>query len=175
MGSVNQDIEEVNDDVSDISWLDWPALVLFFNLMFLVGLQFVSRYVFNDSIAWTEEIARYSLIAVGFFGAVSCAKRESHISLTFAYRYFPSVVIKPLVSLVGICNLSFFAFLALSAVEMADRTQFQSMVSLNLPKSLVHYGVAIASVAVATVTIRSLLRNWSQDRSVFIDKYKNKV
>lgn len=175
MGSVNQGAEEVNGDISDVSWLDWPALILFFILMFLVGLQFISRYIFNDSIAWTEEIARYLLITVGFFGAISCARRESHIALTFAYRYLPSVAIKPLILFVCACNFSFFVFLASSAVEMAERTQFQSMVSLDLPKSIVHYGVAIACSIVVIVTILSFKRTWSTNSAVLVENYKSKV
>ena len=38
---------------------DWLAIVIFWGLSFIVFLQFFTRYVMNDSLAWTEEIARY--------------------------------------------------------------------------------------------------------------------
>ena len=37
---------------------DWVAFVIFWSLAFIVFLQFFTRYVLNDSLAWTEEIAR---------------------------------------------------------------------------------------------------------------------
>ena len=37
---------------------DWLAFVIFWSLAFIVFLQFFTRYVLNDSLAWTEEIMR---------------------------------------------------------------------------------------------------------------------
>ena len=37
---------------------DWLALALFWLMCAVVFLQFFTRYVLNDSFAWTEEIAR---------------------------------------------------------------------------------------------------------------------
>jgi TRAP-type C4-dicarboxylate transport system permease small subunit len=41
---------------------DWLAFAIFWALAAIVFLQFFTRYVLNDSVAWTEEIARYGLI-----------------------------------------------------------------------------------------------------------------
>ena len=43
----------------------WVALGFFWLLGLTVFYQFFTRYVMNDSAAWTEEIARYLLIGVG--------------------------------------------------------------------------------------------------------------
>src|SRR4051794_3520866 len=60
---------------------DWIALVLFWGLAFIVFLQFFTRYVLNDSLAWTEEIARYALIWVVFIGGVMVTRRNTHIAV----------------------------------------------------------------------------------------------
>src|SRR5512146_2969022 len=58
---------------------DGLAFVLFWSLAFIVFLQFFTRYVLNDSLAWTEEIARYALMWVVFIGGAMVTRRNSHI------------------------------------------------------------------------------------------------
>ena len=43
----------------------------------------------NDSLAWTEEIARYLLISTGFIGSIMAVRKNTHIMVEFLYRYIP--------------------------------------------------------------------------------------
>ena len=69
-----------------VHWIDIPALLLFVVLAGVVLLQFVSRYILNDSVAWTEEIARYLLIAVAYAGSITALRKGEHIFLEVIYR-----------------------------------------------------------------------------------------
>ena len=60
---------------------DWLAFVIFWALAFIVFLQFFTRYVLNDSLAWTEEIARYGLMWVVFIGGAMVTRRNTHIAV----------------------------------------------------------------------------------------------
>ena len=55
-------------DLSNTIAEAWLALLFFWALGLTVLYQFITRYVFTDSAAWTEEIARYLLIATVFVG-----------------------------------------------------------------------------------------------------------
>src|SRR5205823_11646107 len=58
---------------------DWLAFLVFWSLAFIVFLQFFTRYVLNDSLAWTEEIARYGLMWLTFIGGAVVTRKNSHI------------------------------------------------------------------------------------------------
>src|SRR5947209_19120201 len=60
---------------------DWLAFVIFWSLAFIVFLQFFTRYVLNDSLSWTEEIARYGLMWIVFIGGIMVTWRNSHIAV----------------------------------------------------------------------------------------------
>src|ERR1700704_2883082 len=59
---------------------DWIAFVLFWALAIIVFLQFFTRYIMNDSLAWTEEIARYGLMWLAFIGGAVVTRKKTHIA-----------------------------------------------------------------------------------------------
>ena len=152
------EMDEVTDDISDVRAYDIPVLIIFVLLFFIVALQFFTRYVLNDSLGWTEEIARYFLILLGFVGSITCVRKGSHIYLEFFYRYLPSRLIKPLSAAVEGVVLGFFAYAGYLGFQLAERTQAQRMVSIDLPKGLIYYTVAAACLAMAVFAAVRLYR-----------------
>ena len=159
------EIEEVTDDISDFRWFDVPILIIFWVLFGIVALQFFTRYVLNDSLGWTEEIARYFLIFLGFVGSVGCVRKGKHIFLEFFYRYLSAKSVKVIVLLVEVLVGGFFTYLGWLCYVLASETT-QNMVSVNLPKNIVYYIVTIAcfvSVVFAVFNIVKYIKTSAQD------------
>ena len=145
-----------------IHWIDIPALVLFIALAGVVLLQFLSRYVLNDSVAWTEEIARYLLIGVAYAGSLTALRKGEHIFLEVIYRRVSAGSVKALAILVELVTVAFHVVLTLLAAGLAIEAD-RRMISVDLPKSIVYGFVAIALLGTAIVAVRRLIFRAGQD------------
>jgi TRAP-type C4-dicarboxylate transport system permease small subunit len=122
---------------------DWLAFAVFWALAAIVFLQFFTRYVLNDSLAWTEEIARYGLIWVTFIGGAVVVRKNTHIAVEVLLHFLPPGSARVLLALVDIFKLLFIGLLAYFSLTIAERMQWQRMVIVELPMSVVYAGVAI--------------------------------
>lgn len=136
----------------------WVALGFFWLLGGVVFYQFFTRYVINDSAAWTEEIARYLLIAVVFTGATIGVIKNNHIQVDFFYRYMPVRMGRVVATAVDVVRIAFFAATVVLTVLMMLRLGSNSrMTMIDLPMNWV-YGVCLAGFAAMTVRAVLVMR-----------------
>src|SRR3954465_1614559 len=113
---------------------DWLAFVLFWCLAFIVFLQFFTRYVLNDSLAWTEEIARYGLMSLAFIGGAVVTRKKAHIAVELVSNLMgPGPMRAALLALVDFITLGFLGLLAYFSVTIIERMHTQTMTVFELP------------------------------------------
>ena len=161
-------VEDEPIDLSGHNAFDAPVLVVFWALAGVVFLQFFTRYVLNDSLGWTEEIARFLLIVVTFLGGVMVARRQTHIAVELLYRYLPRPVRRALQTLIDVGSAVFFAALAWWCVQLAGRT-LQMMVSIDVPKAWLYWFVAGCFALMAAIQAWATWRHWRTGTSRLID------
>ncbi|MEY2686875.1 MAG: hypothetical protein RL375_1073 [Pseudomonadota bacterium] len=135
----------------------WAALALFWALGATVFYQFVTRYVFNNSAAWTEEIARYLLIGTVFVGAAIGVARNNHIQVDLLYRYLPRGVSRGLSLLVDVTRLAFFGAMSWFTLQMMKKMDSYQMTIVDLPMNIV-YGVCLFGFVAMTVRSALVMR-----------------
>lgn len=146
----NEMLEDVEVDFSDYSFEDYVSLVIFWVLAVVVFAQFFSRYVLNDSIAWTEEIARYLLVAVAFAGAPIAVRKNTHIQVEFFYRFINRPTGRFLSIFVDIIRIVFFAYGSWISFKILKIMHHQYMTSIRWPMSYL-YGLVLAGFALMTI------------------------
>ncbi|PAU79501.1 TRAP transporter small permease [Halomonas salipaludis] len=151
--------DDDNFRFADHSVEDYITLVVFWALIFVVFLQFFTRYVLGDSTTWTEEIARYLLILVGFIGSVMAVRKGSHIMVEFFYHYMPSWLVRILNILVDLGCVLFFMTLAWITYQLAGRTGGM-MISVDVPKSVLYYAVCGAFVMMALRGVQRMVKHY---------------
>jgi TRAP-type C4-dicarboxylate transport system permease small subunit len=152
-------------DLSVYRWEDWVTLVVFWLLAYTVFYQFFTRYVLDDSAAWTEEIARYLLIIVTFLGGSMAVRRNTHIHVEFLYRFLPAPVGRVLSTVVDLIRLGFLGYATWLAVDLVPRMNNLGMTVVDLPMSYVYgfvaAGFAMMTFRAAQVSLRHWKRGWS--------------
>ncbi|MBD2745472.1 TRAP transporter small permease [Microvirga sp. BT688] len=146
--------EEAHVDLSDRRWSDVLVFGIFWILFGIVFLQFFTRYVLNNSLGWTEEIARYFLILITFVGSVTAMRKGSHIAVEALLIYVPREARHwTLVAVDGLVAL-FCGAMAWYAYQLGALAPGY-MVSIDIPKSYLYWAV---SAALAGVTVHAALR-----------------
>src|SRR3954469_11041368 len=98
-------IQDAVVDLSHYPFEAWIAFGFFWLLALNVFYQFFTRYVLNDSAAWTEEIARYLLIATVFIGATIGVIKNNHIQVDFFYRFMPARMARAIATSVDVLRV----------------------------------------------------------------------
>jgi TRAP-type C4-dicarboxylate transport system permease small subunit len=153
--------EDKETSIADIRWIDAPAILAFWVLAVVVFLQFFTRYVLNDSFAWTEEAARYQRILVCFLGSISAVRRGSHIMLEFLIRAAPPAIGKAMAVIAELITFGFFGALTWIGVELTQKTR-QKMVTMPIPKAWIY---TICVVSLGLMTLYSAIWLWRKLRA----------
>lgn len=144
---------------------DYVVLIMFWALAAVVFAQFFSRYVLNSSIAWTEEIARYLLICVGFLGSVMAVRKGTHIYVEAFYRFLPPGVGRVMCTIVDIIQVVFYgtgAWLTWGIIPIMSKHR---MVSVTFPMSVIYIVVFAGFVL---MFFRSIFAGWRHYRQGFV-------
>lgn len=142
--------EEANFSYADYTWEDWIAFTIFWLLAFTVFSQFISRYIFSAPLGWTEELARYQLVSLGFIGACMGIRKNNHIFVALFHRYLPKRLSILLYKVIALFNVLFISILAYFAWQITPLLQIHKMASLNVPISVL-YGIIFASLLIMTL------------------------
>ncbi|WP_158968545.1 TRAP transporter small permease [Paraglaciecola sp. L3A3] len=133
---------EIEDDepfsYADFAVEDWLAFVLFWLLAITLFSQFLSRYVFSSPLGWTEELARYQLVALGFIGSCMGVRKNTHIFVSLFHRWMPASLSLNVYRFIALCNLLFLSALAYFAWQIIPLLEIHKMASLDVPVSVLY-------------------------------------
>jgi TRAP-type C4-dicarboxylate transport system permease small subunit len=156
--------EEV--DLSGTTPEAWVALLFFWALGLTVFYQFFTRYVLNDSAAWTEEIARYLLVCTVFVGAAIGVAKNNHIQVDLLYRYLPRTVDRVMALTVDVLRIGFFGAATVLTWQMMQKLGNYKMTVIDLPMNIVYGICMLGFAAMCARSVWVLQVHWRRGYSV---------
>ena len=145
---------------------DWVTFGIFWLMCLAVFLQFFTRYVLNNSFAWTEEIATNCLVAIVFIGAAMCVRLGRHIHVDFLFRYLPAGVARMLATAIDAVRTLFFAYAAWLVWRFMGLIEGETMTTIDLPKNLVYGAVCAGFVLMFLRSVQVSVENWRRGYSM---------
>ena len=128
--------------------------------------QFFTRYVLNDSAAWTEEIARYLLICTVFIGIAAAVRAHAAHPRRLPVPAAAGEAGRALSTLVDIGRIAFFAIAVGLTIQMMTRMGALQMTIIDLPMNLDLRRVRVGFAAAAVRSVQVAIENWRRGCSV---------
>jgi TRAP-type C4-dicarboxylate transport system permease small subunit len=160
------DIHDEPIDLGHYRFEDWFALAIFWVLALVIFYQFFTRYALNDSASWTEEIARYLLIATAFVGAAVNVRKNNHIQVDFLYRLLPRIVTRPLSTLVDALRILFLGYCVWLTYLLMTKIGDQRMAIIDWPIGILYAFVLFGFALMAWRAAGAAVQNWRRGASV---------
>lgn len=120
------------------------CLLLAFYLTVIL-LQVFHRYVLNDSLFWSEEVVRYSLVWGVMLGSALVAYERGHIRIEVIEAFLPPGGQRVVQFIASSLTLAFCLILLWAGWEFVDRTWFQNSASLGVPMRSVYLAIPIGA------------------------------
>lgn len=153
-------------DLSHHATEDWVTLAVFWGMVLFVFLQFFTRYVLNNSLAWTEEVAINALVVVVFLGSAICVRTSRHIHVDVLYHYLPERTGRILALSVDVIRVAFFAYASWLMWRYVSIVARERMVTVDLPRRWFFYLVLAGFVLMFIRSIQVAIGNYRRGYSV---------
>jgi TRAP-type C4-dicarboxylate transport system permease small subunit len=158
-------VEDEAVDLSVYGWEDWVTFALFWIMAAVVFYQVYTRYVLSDSAGWTEEIARYFLVAVVFIGASMSVRKNTHIHVDYFYRLMPRAMGRVMSTLVDLVRCLFLGYAVWLTWLLLQRIGNQPMAVIDLPVGWVFSAMLFGFALMFLRSLQVAWRHWKQGYS----------
>lgn len=112
----------------------------------LVFANVVSRYVFNYSIIWAEELSQYLMVWITFLGAGLAMREGRHVAVEMLQNALPQPMARAARVIVVIAVLAFLATLVVLGAMFASFAWDQETPVMNIPTGIPYLAVPIGAL-----------------------------
>jgi len=122
------------------------------------------RYVLNDSLIWSEELARYGFVALVYVGISTGFRRSSHVRIDLV-EFMPRSVTRVTDVLVWVVSVAFLAFLLAQAIAITQVLRTSRSASLEMPMAWLYWAVALGiALGLLRLLLIAVSAMWGRSR-----------
>ena len=118
-------------------WVEYMLFALGISMALIVANQVFFRYALNQSLFWSEELARYLLVWLTFLGATVAYRRKVHPGIDVLFARMAPAMQKASAVLTHVASMALFAVMILYGYQFAYFVRLQISPALYLPKWII--------------------------------------
>ncbi len=138
-------------------WIEFFLFGLGFSMTVIVAVQVFCRYVLNNSLFWSEELARYLLVWLTFLGASVAYHRNVHPGIDIIYARLPGTIQKTAAIAVHCASIALFGVMIFFGIKFSYFVRLQISPALYLPKWIIFSIIPISGLILLLHSLTFLL------------------
>lgn len=128
-------------------------------MLVIIFAQVVTRYLFNYTPEWSEELARFLFVWVVFLGSALIMGESGHLAVQFLPDKFKGTAFGTVLDVViNVCGYIFIGLLLTQGWKMTSIMTFQRAPGLDIPMSWVYVIIPVSCVLMLLYLFRETLR-----------------
>jgi len=125
--------------------LKWAIIIAMVVMLFVIFIQVIFRYVFQNSLTFSEELARYLFVYIVFFGTAVVARENGHIVVGVLSQKLKGKTAKYTKVAAYTSIMVFVTILFYHGVKVVTLTSYQLSPALRIPMSYIYLAIPVAA------------------------------
>lgn len=138
--------------------VNWILALIMTAMLIVVSAQVWYRFVLNDPLAWSEELARYLFVWISFLGSAVGVRMQVHLGIDLIDKILSPRGRKIMTIGVNILIQIFLVVVIYWGIRILKVVQFQKSASMGIPMTYPYLAVPVGS---ALMLLNSLRLSWS--------------
>lgn len=140
--------------------VDWAVGLIVAVLVVMVFSGVLARYLFNYSLAWSDELAGLCFVWLTLLGSVAALRRRSHMTMGFFPRFFGPRGQRAVGLYVMAAILFFLVFMIREGLILTRATLSDESPVLHLPIGLYYLALPVAGLLMTAYALRQGVTLW---------------
>lgn len=159
-----------------IKWLDKYLeevlmTILLFGIVIIMAAQVITRYVFNNSLSWTDELARYFLVWSCFLSVSYCVKRRISIKIDQFQNMIPERG-RPWIKMIRHTIVFIFCMLMIPytwTYLMQAQASGATSAALKIPMTYIQSAPLVGFILLAIRVVQAWVREFKASRGILAE------
>ncbi len=123
--------------------IDTTVILAVIAMIVVIFLQVIFRFIIDDPLSWSEELARYLFVWITFLGAAICAREKGHIGMDFVVEKLPKKLAK-IIDKATLATLAIVCIIvAITSFDVITINLMQKSPALKLNMGMIYSAIPI--------------------------------